>query len=231
MIEELEIVAGNGQPLLIIGYMVPIVELEDIYFKLCDSIDNGFDASELDERAGQTLTKIDPTIPMSEVIPNYESKPRKSNKPLSKPAYIFYRDDVEMQKLGIPISDTPQCTPRTFFPFEYGHLEVFVMDNANLKAMLQDIFNVAEKRLFALLKEHGPSFMSPADQIATLLYQSAFDKDSAKKAIAYRGITTKPIPGQHYMDWVESAAKDWKLGKSKKYWNKQIKELEKSLNP
>ena len=137
-----------------------------------------------------------------------------------------------MENLGIPVSDVPSHISRPFFPFEYGHLEVFVTDNATLRAMLQDNFAMVEKRLFALLKKHRLSFMSPADQIAEVLYQSASDKDSARKAIAYRGITTRQIPRKgYYMDWVKSVAAYWNLGKSRRYWDRQIKQLEKSLNP
>ena len=233
--KEYEIVATNGVPLNTAGWLAPVVRCGERCFMLGAAPATDFAAEDLPALAKDShILLIQPkTIQICFGDPLWGHREDVRESIFSLPWYVFYVKRIELaaleQKLDVPLGET--CA-------SYG-IALNAQNGENLLLRLIDcptLRGVLLKALFEALRaglhRHLRSALgktefdaSLADQASSLLYQLAYDRGSAREAIALRTLASAFQPGADVcLRWTLRAAEAWGLERLSEYWVARVNE-------
>jgi len=240
---QLKVVAANGQPLNTIGWMAPIVSDGTMAYALADGPERHFREADLGESAASGLiTRLDP-VALEGVFPGItqEDMRRTGRGPLALQWYVLYMKRGDAAELGRHIDEDLAAIceaagePLQMMNFPHDFI-VRGVSRAQLVAALQSIHVRALRWLRLHLagligsgKAELPSD-DPSDRLAAVVYQASYDPPSARQAVALRGITLALSPNFDLFErWYKHAVAPWGLSEDRDYWRQRIEDVGLSL--
>jgi len=246
----MKIVAANGFPVNTIGWLAPVVTDGERCFILGTSPKRDFPYADLSE-----LEKEELLILLQEVLLGGDLNAHKvtqQNKThgyaLTLPLYVLYFQPQLIQDLenslwgnnsGTSNLILARCeeTGKKIEPKSTDTAFHFrIVPSEELKGLLKECFRLVCDRIHELLMEYvgdEDAIVRVNDLLepsAGVLYEFAFDKNSAREAIILRSVTTAAGPNPELVSgWILGAAEAWGLESSIEFWNEKAHSLLDSL--
>ena len=238
----MDIVALNGVPLNRVGWTLPILFDGNHCFVYGSAPSQGFSLSDLEAmNLSHQVAMVDP-VSLEEVLPfqKYEVASDANWDALGADLYAIYFERGKLQNLGLRTDTIIQGRGiRLNFVDQsrYSGFVACIATRETLTEILADAFSRIEILTRGVLarriNSHDPFQNVETDHATELsgaLYDSAYDKRSGGRAIAYRGLAIQLGPSCHlFEEWLPRATKKWRLVSDVDVWQKRIHSIRHSL--
>lgn len=238
----MDIVALNGVPLNRVGWTLPIISDGNNCFVYGSAPSQGFSLSDLEAmNLSHQVAMVDP-VSLESVLPRqkHEIALDAAGEHLSAPLYVLYIDECKLAGLGLPneIITGGWGTRLNFAsPLHYPGVTANVVNQKTLVEILAYFFEqiepVVRNELLLRIDSQYPFRSTETDhitQLSGILYDCAYDKLSAERAIVYRGLAILLGPASHlFEEWLPRAVKKWALDANVEFWQKRIDSIKRSL--
>ena len=218
------------------GWLAPVIRVGNRCFVLGSRPNQGFNADELDGLAKNQHITLLSTSPPHFLLTTKEATPTESDaageKLFSLPWYVFYARRKELadleSKLGVQLGEI--CVDfSTGLTTQGGQDDLLLrlVDRTTLqRKLLRGLFESLRSGLHRHLRPGlGVAGFDAnlAYQASGVLYQFAYNRPSAREAIALHALTTSfQSGGDLCLRWISRAAPVWGLKSDPQYWKERI---------